>query len=83
MVEEREGAGEGAGLVLAVEGAEDSVAGDSLGALSVRGDGLGHRVVGVGSGIVVRADVEETLEVAVGGRWVLSVVLGTDTELGL
>ncbi|KQL59661.1 hypothetical protein AAES_18776 [Amazona aestiva] len=45
-------------------------------------DSLGHRVVGVGLGLVAGADVEETVEVATGGSQVLSGLLGTGDNLG-
>ena len=70
-------------LVLAVVGAEDSVTGDSFGALVVGEEGLGLRVVGVGLGLVPGAAVEETVEVvAVDGSRVLRGLLGAGGELG-
>ena len=61
---------------MAVEGAEDSGVDSSSGARVLGEEGLGLRVVGVGFGLVVGADVEETVEVAGGGRRVLSGLLG-------
>lgn len=81
-VEEGEEAGDGSGLVLAVEGADDSDAGNSVGALVLREEGLGLRVVGVGFGVAAGADVEESVEVVAGGGRVLSGLLGAGGELG-
>ena len=50
-----------------MEGAEDSGAGDSVGALVVGEEGLGLRVVGVGLGLVVGAEVEEAVVVVADG----------------
>lgn len=41
------------------------------------------RDVSVDIGLVVGAEVEEIVEVAAGGRWVLSELLGAGGELGL
>lgn len=68
---------------MAVEGAEDSGAGDSVGALVVGEEGLGLRVVGVGLGLVVGAEVEEAVVVVADGSRVLSGLLGAGVELGL
>lgn len=68
---------------MAVEGAEDSDAGNSVGALVVGEEGLGLRVVGVGLGLLVGADVEETVEVVGDGRREVSGLLGAGGELGL
>ena len=61
----------------------DSGGGDSLGALVVREEGLVLRVVGVGLGLVVGAEVDEALELAADGSRVLSGLLGAGAELGL
>lgn len=79
-VEEGEEAGDDSGLVLAVEGAEDSGAGDSFGALVVVERGLGLRVVGVGLGLVVGAAVEKSVEVVADGSLVLRGLLGGGGE---
>lgn len=68
---------------MAVEGAEDSGAGDSVRALVVGEEGLGLRVVGVGLGLVVGAEVEEAVVVVADGSRVLSGLLGAGVELGL
>ena len=68
---------------MAVEGVEDSGAGDSVGAVVVGEEGLGLRVVGVGLGLVVGANVEETVEVAADVSRVLRGLLWADGELGL
>lgn len=66
-----------------MEGAEDSGAGDSVRALVVGEEGLGLRVVGVGLGLVVGAEVEEAVVVVADGSRVLSGLLGAGVELGL
>ena len=82
-VEEGEAAGDGSALVLAVEGAEDSGAGNTFGAMVLREEGLGLRVVGVGWGLVVGAAVEKSVEVVADGSLVLRGLLGGGKELGL
>lgn len=68
---------------MAVEGVEDSGAGDSVGAVVVGEEGLGLRVVGVGLGLVVGASVGETVEVAADVSRVLRGLLWAGGELGL
>ena len=68
---------------MAVEGAEDCVAGNSFGAPVLVEEGLGVRVVGVGLGLEVGAAVEESVEVAGDGRRVVSGLLWAGEELGL
>ena len=66
-----------------MEGAEDSGAGNSFAAGVFREEGLGLRVVGVGLGLVVGAEVEEAVVVVADGSRVLSGLLGAGVELGL
>ena len=78
IVEKGEDADDGSRLVLAVESVEDAGVGDSVGALVVRGESLGLRVVGVDFGVEVGSNVEKSVDGAVDGKLVLRVLLGAE-----
>ncbi len=52
--------------------------GDSVGALVVREESLGLRVVGVDFGVEVGSNVEKSVDGAVDGKLVLRVILGAE-----
>ena len=78
IVEKGEDADDGSRLVLAVESVEDAGVGDSVGALVVREESLGLRVVGVDFGVEVGSNVEKSVDGAVDGKLVLRVLLGAE-----
>ena len=78
IVEKGEDADDGSRLVLAVESVEDAGVGDSVGALVVREESLGLRVVGVDFGVEVGSNVEKSVDGAVDGKLVLRVILGAE-----
>ena len=78
IVEKGEDADDGSRLVLAVESVEDAGVGDSVGALVVRGESLGLRVVGVDFGVEVGSNVEKSVDGAADGKLVLRVILGAE-----
>ena len=69
---------DGSRLVLAVEGVEDAGVGDSVGALVVREESLGLRVVGVGFGVEGEGKVDKSVDGAGVCSLVLRVLLGAE-----
>ena len=78
IVEKGEDADDGSRLVLAVESVEDAGVGDSVGALVVREESLGLRVVGVGFGVEGEGKVDKSVDGAGVCSLVLRVLLGAE-----